>query len=345
MNYTLPIEIKNLKFFHHQEKFELEAGGSLQELAIGYHTFGKLNEAKNNVIWICHALTANSDVSDWWSGLFGVGNVFDPEKYFIVCANILGSCYGSTCPRSIAPSTGKPYGMEFPKISLRDMAKAHELLRKHLQIEKIELCIGGSCGGHQVLEFAFLQKENINNIALLVCGARESAWAISTHEAQRLAIEADHTWKENHETAGKKGLRAARGMGLLTYRTFQSYIERQTDGDDKMDNFKAASYISYQGQKLEKRFHAQCYWYLTKALDTFNMGRDRGGIACALSELKMPALVISVDSDLLIPPSQQNELAAHLPNSTLRLIESDFGHDGFLIEFEKIQAAIFDWWK
>ena len=344
MSYRLPIEIEGLKYFHHREKFELELGDCLPELTVGYHTFGRLNEAKDNVIWVCHALTANSDVSDWWRGLFGKGNVFDPEKYFIVCANILGSCYGSTCPRSISPVTQKAYGTAFPLVSIRDMARAHDLLRKHLGLSKINLCIGGSCGGHQVLEFAFLQKKLIKNIALLVCGARESAWAVSTHEAQRLAIEADPTWKNDEDSAGKNGLRAARGAALLTYRTFTSYIDRQTDSDDKADNLMAASYIRYQGHKLERRFFAQAYYFLTKSLDTYHLGRGRGGIEKALRELEMPALIISVDSDLLIPPSQQIVLAEHLPNATFKLINSDFGHDGFLIEFEKIRKTLFDWW-
>lgn len=351
MSYKLPIEIDGLKFFNHKEKFDLELGGSLPELTIGYHTFGKLNAERSNVIWVCHALTANSNVSDWWKGLYGVGNVFDPEKYFIICANILGSCYGSTCARSISPVTGKAYGMNFPLVSIRDMARAHDLLRKHLKIESIDLCIGGSCGGHQVLEFAFLHssvgadKKLIKNIALLVCAARESAWAIGTHEAQRLAIEADPTWTEDNDLGGKNGLRAARGAALLTYRTHRSYNERQTDESDKTENLKASSYVRYQGHKLERRFFAQAYYFLTKSLDTHHIGRGRGTIEKALKELEMPALIISVDSDLLIPPSQQIVLAEHLPNSRFQLINSDYGHDGFLIEFEKIKNAIFGWWK
>ncbi len=340
MSYTTPIEIKGLQSLHVQKAFELELGGSLPELTIGYHTFGKLNASKDNVIWVCHALTANSDVSDWWAGLFGVGNVLDPKKYFIVCANILGSCYGSTCARSISPLTGKAYGTDFPLVTIRDMAQAHDLLRKHLKIEKIEICIGGSCGGHQVLEFAFLQKKLIQNVVLLVCGARETAWAIAGHEAQRLAIEADHTWKNDEDFGGSKGLRAARGSALLNYRTFDSYLERQTDLDDKTDELRAASYIQYQGLKLERRFFAQAYYSLTKSLDTHNIGRNRGGTEKALSQITAKSLVISIDSDLLIPPSEQKHLASHLPNATLKTIHSNFGHDGFLIEFEKISTAI-----
>ena len=342
-NYTIPISIEGLQFYHHDKTVTLESGATLPEVTIAYHTFGKLNAAKNNVIWVCHALTANSNVADWWEGLYGPGNVFDPEKYFIVCANVLGSCYGSTCPRSISPKTGTAYGVDFPFFTIRDWVKCHDLLQQHLGVGEIALCIGGSCGGHQVMEFAFLQKEKIKSIALLVTSAKETAWAISTHEAQRLAIQADPTWQTDAEDAGKNGLKAARGMALLTYRTFRSYKDWQTDHEEKLDDFRAASYIRYQGQKLERRFSAQCYWHMVKALDTHDIGRGRGGAAAALQQLPMPALVIAVNSDLLIPPEEQRFLNAHLPKSTYREIESEFGHDGFLVETEKIKRAILEW--
>lgn len=341
--YKIPVTIDNLQFYQLDQTLILESGEELPSLTIAYHTYGTLNEAKDNVIWVCHALTANSDVADWWSGLFGKDNVFDPEKHFIVCANILGSCYGTTCARSISPITGKPYGLSFPLTTIRDWVQCHELLRKHLGINEIQLCIGGSCGGHQVLEFAWQLGSKIKNIALLVSSAKETAWAISTHEAQRLAIEADPTWQNNDETAGQAGLKAARGMALLTYRTFKSYKERQTDEEEKLNNFRAASYISYQGQKLTNRFHAHAYWFLTKALDTHNVGRGRNGAATALQQIKAPALIISVNSDLLIPPEEQQFLQTHLPNATYQEIDSEFGHDGFLVETEKIKKTILDW--
>ena len=340
MRYSLPIEIQNLRFYEHRQVFPLELGGSLPELTIGYHTYGTLNGAADNIIWVCHALTANSDVSDWWAGLFGAGNVLDPDKYFIVCANILGSCYGSTCARSISPRTGKAYGTDFPAVTLRDMARAHDLLRRHLGIRSVDLCIGGSCGGHQVLEFAALTGDLCKRLVLLVCGARESAWVIGTHEAQRLAIEADPTWRDDDDRGGAAGLRAARGAALLTYRTFQAYLDRQTDTGDKTNNLRAATYIRYQGKKLERRFYAQAYYALTKALDTYHIGRGRGGIAAALRALTMPTLIISIDSDLLIPPSQQRILADNMPNAHLEVISSPYGHDGFLLEFEKIKTVV-----
>ena len=344
-SYHIPVKIPHLKFHHSNEPFRLETGAVLPELTVAYHTFGELNAEKNNVIWVCHALTANSNVADWWEGLFGPGKVYDPEKYFIVCANILGSCYGTTCPRSLNPDTGRAYGLEFPVFTIRDIVQAHELLRQHLRIEEIQLCIGGSCGGHQVMEFAYLLPDRIKNIALLVTSARETAWAIAIHEAQRMAIQADPTWKDDDDKGGVAGLKAARGMGLVSYRTFEAYKARQTDADDKLDDFLAASYIRYQGEKLERRFYAQCYWYLTKALDAHHIGRGRGGADVALSKLKMPALVLSIDTDMLIPPVEQWFLSQRLPDSTHVQLPSDFGHDGFLIETERIGKIILDWWK
>lgn len=338
--YPLPIPIPGLQFFKSTQPFPLENGGVLPELTLGYHTFGTLNAERSNVIWVCHALTANSDVSDWWSGLFGPGNVFDPEKYFIVCANMIGSCYGSTGPRSIHPNTGKAYGTDFPLVSIRDIARSQDLLRQHLGIESIALCIGGSCGGHQVLELAFLIPEKIKKMALLVCAARESAWAIAIHESQRLAIEADPSWTHDDDHSGEAGLRAARAIGLLSYRTIEAYCDTQSDQDERIDQFRAASYMQYQGEKLVRRFYSQSYWQLTKTLDTHNVGRGRGGIPAALKQLTMPAFVFSIQKDLLIPPFEQEMLAEHLPNARFVSFDSKFGHDGFLIETEVIGGEI-----
>lgn len=342
-SYKIPITIDGLQFYNYNNAFTLESGSSLAEVTIGYHTFGKLNEDKNNVIWVCHALTANSDVSDWWSNMFGEGKIYDPEKYFIVCANILGSCYGSTSARSISPNTQKAYGVNFPLITIRDIVKAHELLRQHLGIGEIELCIGGSCGGHQVMEFAYLIPNKIKKIALIATSAKETAWAIATHTAQRLAIQADPTWQDDNDRAGQNGLKAARGMALLSYRTFDSYSRSQTDESEKIDHFKADSYINYQGKKLVDRFYAQCYFSLSKTLDTHNVGRGRGGVGAALSKLKMPAFVLSIESDVLIPPVEQHQLAEHLPNADFVSLESGYGHDGFLVEGETINELLMEW--
>ena len=248
-DYPLPVEIPGLQFLHSTDPFVLESGYSFDDgITIAYHTYGELNAQRNNVIWVCHALTANSCVDDWWNGLYGEKKLFDPTEYFIVCANVLGSCYGSTGARSIDTKTQQPFGMNWPLVTVRDWVKAHELLRQHLGIEEIALCIGGSCGGHQVLEFAYLMPDRIKHIGLLVTSARESAWAIAGHEAQRLALQADPTLMDNTNMAGAKGMKAARGMALLGYRTVDAYIDAQTDRDEVLQNHLASSYIRHQGE-------------------------------------------------------------------------------------------------
>ncbi len=341
IDYKIPVNIADLQYYEYEKPVQLESGVLLPQLKIGYHTFGTLNKSRDNVIWVCHALTANSDVREWWGGMLGAGKLFDTDKYFVVCANILGSCYGTTGPRSRNPKDYISYGLEFPYFTIRDIAKVHLLLRDHLNIEDIALLIGGSCGGHQCLEMALVDPSRVKNMALLVTSARESAWAIAIHEAGRMALFADPTFRENKDRAGAIGLKAARAQALLGYRTIQAYVRDQTDReDDKIDEFKAASYVQYQGTKLERRFYAQCYYYLLKALDSHNIGRNRNGIEVALKQLTMPTVVIGIDSDMLIPIPFQQMLADHLPNGQFRGISSDYGHDGFLIEIEAITKVI-----
>ena len=327
--------------------FELEAGGSLPGITITYSTYGKLNEAKDNVVWICHALTASSDAVDWWPGMIGSGWCIDPENYFIVCANFLGSCYGTTGPLSINPETGKSYYSDFPFITIRDMVKAHILLKKHLQIEKIHLLVGGSMGGYQALEWCVMEPEVIGNLFLLATSAAESAWGISVHTAQRLAIEADATWKDHSANAGKKGLKAARAIGLLTYRNYDILRRKQTDPDtEKLDHFKASSYINYQGEKLVSRFNAYSYWLLTRAMDSHQLARGRKEtIEEILKTIFQRTLIIGITSDILCPEHEQEFLAEHMPNARFVSIDSAYGHDGFLIEAEKISAHLSKWLK
>lgn len=334
--YTIPVNIPGISFYSDPTTFQLELGETLEGITIAYHTYGELNAARNNVIWVCHALTANSHVADWWNGLYGEGKLFDSSKYFIVCANIIGSCYGSTGPRSINPKTSEPYGMNWPLVTIRDWVKGHDMLRVHLGIEEIALCIGGSCGGHQVLEFAYLIPDRIKHLGLLVTSARETAWVIAGHEAQRLAMQADPTLYENEDHSGSAGLKAARGMALLGYRTIDAYVASQTDGDDVVERHRATSYIQHQGDKLVNRFYAHPYYHLTRSLDTHNICRNRGSMESTLNQLTMKATIIGIDSDHLIPFSQQEFLADHMPDSSLHLIPSLYGHDGFLIESEGI---------
>jgi homoserine O-acetyltransferase len=331
--------------FHYPFTFPLENGQSLPELHIAYHTYGKLNANKDNVIWICHALTANADAKDWWAGLIADDTPIDAEKHFIVCANILGSCYGTTGPLSINKNTEKPYYSTFPDITIKDMVQAHILLRKHLGIDKIQLLIGGSMGGYQAMEWALMEKDLIQRLFLLVTSAAESAWGIGIHTAQRLAIEADGTFGNEHDKAGGRGLVAARAIGMITYRNHHLMNQQQTDHDfAKLENYKAESYIRYQGEKLLNRFNAYSYWKLTKAMDTHNIARGReASIEATLEQIKQPTLLIGISSDLLCPINEQRNIAAHLPDCTFIEIQSEYGHDGFLIETLQINKHLREW--
>jgi len=192
-----------MQVFISKKPFSLECGAVLPEIEIGYHTWGQLNATGDNVIWICHALTANSNAAGWWPGMIGPGLAFDIDTHFIVCANILGSCYGSTGPLSKNPETGNPWFGQFPLITIRDMVAAHELLCQHLSVKKIRLLAGGSMGGYQALEWAVMQPSLIGRLFLIATSAKESAWGIAIHTAQRLAIAADASWGENTAAAAE----------------------------------------------------------------------------------------------------------------------------------------------
>lgn len=334
-----------MEYFQYQQPFTLENGQVLPELTIAYHSYGQLNEAKDNTIWICHALTANSNADEWWPGMIGEGLAFDPSKYFIICANIIGSCYGSTGPLHMNPETGKPYFTSFPLITIRDVVKTLILLREHLNIPSIHLLVGGSIGGYQAMEWSVMEKTVIKNVFLLATSPAESAWGIAVHTAQRLAIEADTTWQQPAVDAGAKGLKAARAIGMLTYRNYDILVQKQTDTDvNKIDNFKASSYIDYQGEKLVKRFNAYSYWMLTKAMDSHNIARGRAAdVASVLSTMNQRALIIGISSDILCPVHEQEFMAKKMPNATYVEIESAYGHDGFLVEAEKITEALRSW--
>lgn len=329
-----------MKILHHNQVFTLENGSILPSIDIAYHTYGRLNDAGDNVVWVCHALSANSDAADWWNGLIGVGKLFDPHEYFIVCANMLGSCYGATNAESINPTTGKRYGKDFPLITIRDVVNSHRILQKNLNINKIHISIGGSMGGQQALEWAIIDPTLFEHIIVMAAGAKLTPWSKGWNSAQRMALEADATLYEESPLAGKKGLEAARAMGMICYRTYDAYNELQKDSDDALTDFKIDSYLRYQGQKLFNRFAPLSYLSITKTMDSHHVGRNRGGIENALQQILAKALIIGIESDLLFPISEQTELAKYIPNSTLELIESDYGHDGFLIENQKITTIV-----
>ena len=333
--------MSTLLSYRHPKIFTLESGKKLRNLEIAYQTYGKLNAKKDNVIWACHALTANSDVLDWWKGLFGSNALFNPEEHYIICANILGSHYGTTNPLSVNPVTGHPYYLSFPEFTVRDLAAAHELLAKHLQINSVKTLIGGSLGGQQALEWAIAGKTVIENLILVASNAVHSPWGIAFNESQRLAITTDRTFFANTPNGGQKGLKTARSFALLSYRTYDAYNETQLESvNEKVTDFRASSYQNYQGEKLCKRFNAYSYWYLSKAMDSHNVGRGRKSIVDALADVKANTLVIGIENDLLFPISEQKFLANHIPSAEFNSINCAYGHDGFLIETDKLTNII-----
>jgi homoserine O-acetyltransferase len=328
------------QIFKYKQTVHLESGENLPEIEIAYSTFGELNAEQSNVIWVVHALTANSDPTDWWSGLVGEGKLIDPKKYFIVCANNLGSCYGSTNALSINPLTKSAYYHDFPLLTIRDIANSLDLLRKHLNIRQINLCLGGSQGGQIIQEWAISQPDVFENLFLLCTNAAHSPWGIAFNEAQRMAIEADATWKNQSETAGLAGMKAARAMALLSYRNYKTYGITQASDNEQFNDFRAGSYQQYQGEKLVKRFNAFSYWTLSKAMDSHNVGRGRGSREAALALIQARTLVVGIQSDILFPIQEQQFLAKYIPNAQFVEIDSTYGHDGFLIEYEQITKVL-----
>jgi homoserine O-acetyltransferase len=325
------------KFFTYSHPFVLESGATLSGFQLAYTTLGTLSPQKDNVIWICHALTANADVADWWSGLVGEGKLFDPTTHFIVCGNVLGSHYGSTGPLSINPQTGEPFYHDFPSVTIRDMVQGLDLLRIDLGIEKIHTCIGGSLGGQQALEWAIIQPNLIENLILIATNAHHSAWGMAFNETQRLAIQLDPTWTQRHPEAGLNGMKVARAAALLSYRNYETYMKTQSNYDvEKTDDYPAASYQRYQGEKLAKRFNAFSYWILSKAMDSHNVGRKRTSVIQALQQVKARTLVLGITTDLLFPTDEQRLLATYIPEAHYEELESLYGHDGFLIECDQI---------
>jgi homoserine O-acetyltransferase len=335
-----------METLRYNKPFETESGATLPELEIAYHTWGSLNREGNNVIWVCHALTANSDVESWWPGMVGKGLLFDPEKYFIVCANVLGSCYGTTGPASINRQTGRQWLQDFPAVTIRDLVNAHEILRKHLNIRLIHTIIGASIGGFQSLEYCIMHPELIERLVFIASSARQSPWAIAFSESQRLAMISDHSFVSNDPDGGKDGLKAARSIALLSYRNAAAYNKTQREQDeDKIDSFRASSYQAYQGDKLVKRFNPYSYWSIVQTSDTHNTGRGRGGVANALNSVKAKTLCIGITSDILFPVSEQKYVADNIPGAKYTEIDSFYGHDGFLIENVLVTDVVRRFWE
>ena len=332
------------KVYKYPHPFTTEGGYTFPSLEIAYDTFGTLASDNSNVIWVCHALTANSDVADWWPHTVEAGCFLDPEKYFTVCANFLGSHYGTTGPLSINPATGEPWYGDFPLITVRDMVRVHQLLAEHLGIKRVKLLIGSSIGGFQCLEWAVMQPDFAEKAAFIATTPRTMAWASGFNESQRMAIECDPTFGQRCAEAGEQGMAVARSIALLSYRGGTAYNISQEDAepDNASFNRRVLSYQRYQGEKLRRRFNAYSYYRLSQAVDSHNLGRERGRVEDVLKSIKAKSLVVSITSDILFPPEDHDILVANIPDVTYRTIDSVFGHDGFLVEHKLLNEIILD---
>lgn len=331
-----------IQYYNHTEPFVLESGRTLDSLTIAYHTYGTLAPDRSNVVWVCHALTANSDVADWWPHTVEAGCFLDPGKWFVVCANILGSHYGTTGPLSVNPATGRPYYGDFPAVSMRDMATAHRLLARHLGIGRIHALVGSSVGGFQALEWIAGEPDRFDKLILIATDALATPWAIAVNETQRMAIKADATYGEPRPDAGMAGMAAARAIGLLTYRGPEGYNATQADPPTTVPHsgHRACSYQRHQGEKLCRRYNAYSYMSILDSFDTHDIGRDRGGIDNALASVRAETIVIGISTDIIFPAADMRALAARIPGARYAEIDSPLGHDGFLVEHGQLNSLL-----
>ena len=332
----------------------LESGQTLRNFPVCYQTYGRLNAAGDNVLVVCHALTGHADLHDWWGSLLGDGVAFDTSRYFVVCANLLGSCYGTAGPTEVNADTGRKWGADFPVTTVRDSVQLHhKLLFDGLGVKRVCGVIGGSLGGMQALEWGFLDPQHVQSIVALACNAKHSAWQIAINHTQRQAIYADPLYLNGRYPPNQPpatGLSIARQFAMITYRTqpvYQTKFDRSVTASPTAAHaaqlsptFEVERYLLYQGAKLLTRFDANSYIRLTQTLDSHDVGRGRGGEKAALATLRQPALVMGVDSDVLYPVWEQEQLASMIPNSEYHAIKSLEGHDGFLLEQQQIGSAI-----
>lgn len=347
--------------------FALEGGGRLDEITLAYETWGQLDATASNAVLVCHALTGDAHAAGdsgpgqpsdgWWNELIGPGRALDTDRYFVVCANVIGGCQGSTGPASPHPDDGKPYGSRFPVVSIRDIVRTQAMLADHLGVAQWLSVVGGSMGGMQALEWGVMYPERLASMVVIASTAAASPLQIGWSEAGRLAVAQDPKWNNGDYydadpgEGPHEGLMLGRRIAQIHYRSDLSFANRfgrtsvdRLDQFKLWDRFQIESYLDYHGQKLARRFDANSYLLLNKAMDLHDVGRGRGGVADALSRVRVPSLVLSIDSDTLYTPRQQQELRDLLraggADVEYGTIASEHGHDGFLIEFPQIAPVL-----
>ncbi|WP_022834828.1 homoserine O-acetyltransferase MetX [Salisaeta longa] len=336
------------------DRHTLESGAVLRDVPVTYRTWGQLNAAGTNALVVCHALTGTCDVADWWGPLLGPGRALDTDRYFVVCANALGSPYGTASPLTPNPATGRPYGPDFPAVTIRDTVRLHHRLVRRLGVRHVAAVVGGSMGGMQALEWAFTGSF-VQALVPIAVGGRHTAWQIGWSAAQRAAIAADPAYNDGQYTDEQPpaaGLAVARQMAMVSYRSQPSFDARfgrslQHPGGDGAAGaaapYAVESYLQYQGDKLADRFDANCYMALTRQMDTHDVARGRGAYDEVLASIAQPALVVGIPSDVLYPLREQEELARHMPRATLETLHTPHGHDGFLIALDALNDLLRPW--
>lgn len=333
----------------------LQSGATL-EVEAAYEVYGRLSPAGDNAILLCHALTGSARAAGdqgWWDPLIGPGAAFDTNRYAVICSNILGSCYGTTGPRSVDPATGRSHAGRFPAVTVGDMVTVQHALLERLGVRSLACVAGGSLGGLQVLEWAARYPTMARSIMPVATNLAHAAWTIAFNECARQAIRNDPAFFEGdyiHRGAiPHRGLALARMVAMISYRSARSFGERfgrqvTPPGEEDAGRFEVESYLHYQGDKLVERFDANAYLRITEAMDAYDVGGGRNGAQAALAPFRGPALVMGIDSDILYPVWQQQEIVEVLKANgnavEYREIHSEHGHDAFLMEWSQLDAAI-----
>ncbi|MBP2653256.1 MAG: metXA [Firmicutes bacterium] len=348
--------LKFAQVANYKKPLRLIHGGRLTEVIVAYETYGTLSPHRDNAILVTHALTGDShaaahndqDEAGWWELLVGPGRPLDTNKYYIICANVLGGCQGTTGPASPDPEDNQPYCMRFPKVTVRDMVNVQKLLLEHLEINHLVLVIGGSMGGMQALEWAVTYPGFVDSVAAIAAPGYASAQSIAYNKVGRQAVMTDVDWQDGNYYGGKgpvQGLALARALGMITYQSEQS-MTNKFNRRTRNGQFEVENYLDYQGKCLAERFDANSYLYLLQALDFHDLGYGYASYKAALARIEAKVLVVGVSSDILYPAHQQRELAEAMKSVGVRAeyaeVNSPHGHDGFLIDFDLLRPILSD---
>lgn len=351
--------IKTFTAFSASEPLILESGTSLGPISVAYETCGTLNKSRSNAILVCHALTGDTTACGtakkpgWWDTLIGPGKAIDTNKYFVICSNVLGSCYGTTGPSSINPKTDAPYGLSFPMITVGDMVAVQKALIDHLSIKTLHAVVGGSMGGMQVLGWSISHPKALKKAVIIAAGPKLTTQSLAFNMVGREAITSDPEWAGGaYEEAPNRGLSIARMLGHTTYRSntsldarFGRKLQKKADyGYDFSTDFEIESYLKHQGDKFVQRFDANAYLYLARAMSYFDIEKKYGDLSTAFEQIQSQLLIVSINSDWLYPPESSKEMVKTLMSLrkavTYAEIDSPNGHDSFLMPHETLEKMV-----